>query len=114
MVMDPSGDKSRTSRRASSLLSILGLVGLIASFGLSSHWGFSSSAAELCESSSRSYGLLDDSGWLWIPFPVASCWTVSFDVETNYLAVGWVNSIAAAVSIALIASALKLWLSNRS
>ena len=114
MVMDQCGDKSGSFRRVSSLLLILGLVGLVSSFGLSSVWGFFGSAAELCESSSRSYGLPDDSGWLWIPFPVASCRTVSFDVEINYLAMGWANSIAAAVSIALVTSALKLRLSNRS
>ena len=114
MVMDPSGDTSRTFRSVSSLLLILGLVGLISSFGLSSRWGFFGSAAELCQSSSWGSGVIVESGWLWIPFPVASCRTVDFDVVTNYFAMGWANSIAAAVSFALVASALKLRLSNRS
>ena len=100
-------EKSRT-RKVSALMLVVGVIGVIVSFGVTSRWGFPASASELCRSSSYGSGLLEEAGWAWIPFPVASCKTVDFDSVAEYFALGWENSITAAVSIAVIAMALKL------
>ena len=86
-------EKSRTLNVAALIL-VVGVIGVIVSFGVTSRWGFPASASELCRSSSQGSGLLEEAGWAWIPFPVASCKAVDFD--------------SAAVSIAVIAMALKL------
>jgi len=101
-------DKSPITRNVPALMLVVGVIGLIASFGVTSRWGFPASASELCRSSSYGSGLLEEAGWAWIPFPVASCKAVDFDSSAVYFALGWENSITAAVSIAFIAMALKL------
>lgn len=100
-------EKSRTLNICALML-VVGVLGLIVSFGVTSRWGFPASASELCRSSSYGIGLLEETGWAWIPFPIAYCKAVDFDSSAVYFALGWENSITAAVSIAFIAMALKL------
>lgn len=112
--MNSSGDVGRVFFNASSLALAIGILGLIVSFGVTSQWGFPASAPALCRSSLYSSGALEDAGWAWIPFPVASCKTLDFDSAANYFALGWENSITAAVSLVVIATALKVKLSHRT
>ncbi|GAA3146096.1 hypothetical protein [Rhodococcus baikonurensis] len=112
--MNSSGGVGRAFFNASSLALAIGILGLIVSFGVTSQWGFPASAPALCRSSLYSSGALEDAGWAWIPFPVASCKTLDFDSAANYFALGWENSITAAVSLVVIATALKVKLSHRT
>lgn len=112
MHMNPSGGVGRGFFNASSFVLAIGILGLIVSFGATSRWGFPASASELCRASLYASGTLEEAGWAWIPFPVASCKTVDFDTSANFFALGWGNSIAAAVSLAVIVAAMKVKLSR--
>ena len=106
--MNSSGGVVRAFFNASYFALALGILGLIVSFGVTSRWGFPASAPELCRTSLYSSGVLEEAGWAWVPFPVASCRTLDFDSAANYFALGWGNSITAAVSLVVIVAALKV------